>query len=88
MDNRKCVNWLACCNFAALSLLLGMSNPSLAQDNVRERNALIDIAIEQAKQSEMMRLQEQREHERAWRESNDRVNAARDAISARRFDKK
>lgn len=79
--------------FLALAALLSVSAPVLAQDfaqdfaRQRELNALKDIAASQRQQTEILRQQAQRDSARAWREENARVNAQRDARSARRFDR-
>ncbi|SDN86330.1 hypothetical protein SAMN05216360_11220 [Methylobacterium phyllostachyos] len=74
--------------FLVLAALLSASAPVLAQDFARQRelDALKDIAASQRQQTEILRQQAQRDSERAWREENARVNAQRDARSARRFD--
>lgn len=63
--------------------------PALAQDFARQRelNALKDIESSQRAQTEIMRLQAQRDSERAYKERNAYVNAKRDARSMRRFDR-
>ncbi|MEL6061086.1 MULTISPECIES: hypothetical protein [unclassified Methylobacterium] len=79
----------------AIALTVGIlaSAPALAQEfaqnfaRQRELNALNDIAASQRQQTEILRRQAQRDSERAWRDENARVNAQRDARSARRFDR-
>ncbi|MCJ2060419.1 hypothetical protein MKL09_28325 [Methylobacterium sp. J-048] len=70
-------------------IFISTAAPALAQDFQRERelNVLKDIASSQRQQVELARQQAQRDGERAWRERNAYVNAQRDALSARRFDR-